>query len=116
MSAIKMRVLPLLPAQIVGIEPIVVSKQGNVYEISIAAIAMSQVIQQLSIMNLFDEVYEAVPGNLNDPVRIAFNGSGYTQIGTRSGPGPVFSFLKSTLNWSTSQLNTFINSASMLSY
>lgn len=121
MSAIKMRVLPLLPAQIVGIEPIFVSKQGNVYEISLDngpqdVIAMSQVIQQLSAMNLYDTVYAAIPGELNNPVRIAFNGSGNTQLGSLGFPGPVIKFISDMFGWTIPQLSTFISSAQLLTF
>lgn len=121
MSAIKMRVMPLLPAQIVGIEPIVVSKQGNIYEISYDngpqdTISMSQVIQQLSVMNLFDTVYAAVPGSLVSPIRVAFNGGGETQLGSLGFPGPVLAFISNMFGWSPTQLNTFITAAQLLTF
>lgn len=112
MSQIQLKVLPSFPAQVIGVDPIIIEKDGLTYEISFGGIVVTQVKTHITNLGFYDLVAAAIPGAPSNPVRQAWDSGGITQV-----DGPLMTNIYATLGLVTQTAkDAFVTVAKLLPY
>lgn len=115
MSGVALKVLPIFPAQVTGVAPIVVTKSGLSYVISfnqlVANLAVSQIKQKLVADGTFDTVLNSIPSSPSNTVNGIWTGGGFTQPN-----GPLLTAIFTTLGLNAAQQAAFIAAAELFTF